>query len=40
MLKENERFDQLIKENFSIIQNDDVFTRFDGCFVVRAFYKT
>lgn len=25
MLKENERFDQLIKENFSIIQNDDVF---------------
>ncbi len=26
MLKENERFDQLIKENFSIIQNDDVFS--------------
>lgn len=40
MLKENERFDQLIKENFSIIQNDDVFFVFNGCFVVRAFYKT
>ncbi|PAI77029.1 hypothetical protein APW76_03000 [Staphylococcus aureus] len=26
MLKENERFDQLIKEDFSIIQNDDVFS--------------
>ena len=39
MLKENERFDQLIKEDFSIIQNDDVFV-FNGCFVVRAFYKT
>ncbi|MGZ1678386.1 SAM-dependent methyltransferase, partial [Staphylococcus argenteus] len=26
MLKQNERFDQLIKENFSIIQNDDVFS--------------
>lgn len=26
MLKENERFDQLLKENLSIIQNDDVFS--------------
>lgn len=26
MLKENERFDQLLKENLSIIQNEDVFS--------------
>ena len=29
MLK-NERFDQLIKEDFSIIQNDDVFVSTDA----------
>ncbi len=39
MLKENERFDQLIKENFSIIQNDDVFSFSTDALLFRAFPK-